>query len=96
LDTLPALRNAPGRRVTNLMLAFSPTRNWTANWVTSFDFGTRQFAQHAVQLTRDLRRWRASFSFNKTGSGSFAFTFNIALNDQPDIRFDYDQTTFVR
>ena len=95
-DTLPALRNAPGRRVTNLMLAFSPTRNWTANWVTSFDFGTRQFAQHAVQLTRDLRRWRASFSFNKTGSGSFAFTFNIALNDQPDIRFDYDQTTFVR
>ena len=24
------------------------------------------------------------------------FTFNIALNDQPDIRFDYDQTTYVR
>ena len=96
LDTLPALRNAPGRQVTNLTLSFTPTRNWTVNWGTSFDFGTRQFAQHMVQLNRDLRRWRASFSFNKTGSGSFAFTFNIALNDQPDIRFDYDQTTFVR
>ena len=95
-DTSAALRDAPGRRTTNLTLSFSPTRNWTANWGTSYDLGTRQFAYHSVTFQRDLRRWRASFSFQKTGSGNFAFTFNIALNDQPDIRFDYDQTTYVK
>ncbi|MGH8623234.1 MAG: hypothetical protein ACRET3_13945, partial [Burkholderiales bacterium] len=95
-DTSAALRTAPGRRTTNLNLSFSPTRNWTANWGTSYDLGTRQFAYHSVTFQRDLRRWRASFSFQKTGSGNFSFTFNIALNDQPDIRFDYDQTTYVR
>ncbi len=95
-DTLPALRNVPGRRTTNLQLSFSPTRNWTANWGTSYDLATRQFAYHYVSFNRDLRRWRASFSFQKTGSGNFSFTFNIALNDQPDIRFDYDQRTYVR
>jgi hypothetical protein len=96
LDTAAALRDLPGRRVTNLQLSFSPTHNWTANWGTSFDLATQQFAYHYVSFQRDLRRWRASFSFNKTGSGNFSFTFNIALNDQPDIRFDYDQRTYVR
>jgi Tat protein translocase TatC len=95
-DTLPALRNAPGRRTTNLQLSFSPTRNWSANWGTSYDLATGQFAYHYVSFNRDLRRWRASFAFQKTGSGNFSFTFNIALNDQPDIRFDYDQRTYVR
>ena len=95
-DTLPALRNVPGRRTTNLTLSFNPTRNWTANWGTQYDFATGQFAYHYVSFQRDLRRWRASFVFQKTGAGNFSFTFNIALNDQPDIRFDYDQRTYVR
>jgi len=95
-DTLPANRNVPGRRTTNLTLSFNPTRNWTANWGTQYDFATGQFAYHYVSFQRDLRRWRASFVFQKTGAGNFSFTFNIALNDQPDIRFDYDQRTYVR
>jgi Tat protein translocase TatC len=95
-DTTAALRNLAGKRVTNLQLQFSPTKNWTANWGTSFDLGTGQFAYHYVSFNRDLRRWRASFAFQKTGSGNFSFTFNIALNDQPDIRFDYDQRTYVK
>ena len=40
--------------------------------------------------------WRASFSFNKTATGNFSFSFNITLTDQPDIKFDYDQNTYVR
>ncbi|HWC72571.1 MAG TPA: twin-arginine translocase subunit TatC [Gemmatimonadales bacterium] len=95
-DTTAALKNAPGRRTTNLTLSFQPTRLWTANWGTQYDFATGQFAYHYVSFQRDLRRWRASFVFQKTGSGNFSFTFNIALNDQPDIRFDYDQRTYVR
>src|SRR6266478_1302519 len=95
-DTTPELRHAPGRQTTNLNLSFSPTRNWTANWSTSYDMGTRQFSYHSLTFQRDLRRWRASFSFNKTAAGNFSFSFNITLTDQPDIKFDYDQTTYVR
>ena len=77
-------------------LSFSPTRNWTANWGTSYDVVTRQFAYHAVSLQRDLRRWHASFAFGKTSTGNLSFAFNITLTDQPDIKFDYDQRTYVR
>ena len=38
----------------------------------------------------------AAFGFHKTATGSFSFTFNITLTDQPDIKFDYDQNTYVR
>jgi hypothetical protein len=95
-DTTAQLRHAPGRKTTNLNLQFSPTRNWTANWSTSYDMGTSQFSYHSLTFQRDLRRWRASFSFNKTAAGNFSFSFNITLTDQPDIKFDYDQNTYVR
>ena len=95
-DTTPQLRNTPGRRTAMMQLSFSPTRNWTANWGTRYDFATGQFADHSLTFQRDLRRWRASFSFVKTAAGNFSFSFNITLTDQPDIKFDYDQNTYVR
>jgi Tat protein translocase TatC len=95
-DSTPEMRHAAGRQTTNLDLAFAPTRNWTASWHTSYDMGTRQFSYHSLTFQRDLRRWRASFSFNKTAAGNFSFSFNITLTDQPDIKFDYDQNTYVR
>jgi len=82
--------------VVNMNMAFSPTRNWSATWTTSYDFATRQFAQHFVRLDRDLHRWHASFSFSKSANGNFAFSFNITLTDQPDIKFDYDQRSYAR
>ncbi len=94
-DTTPQLRHVAGRQTTNLNLSFSPTRNWSANWSTSYDMVTRQFSYHSLTFQRDLRRWRASFSFNKTAAGNFSFSFNITLTDQPDIKFDYDQNTYV-
>ena len=95
LDT-PADKNQAGRQTAQMNLSFSPTRNWTANWGTSYDIVTRQFAHHSVTFQRDLRRWRASFSFYKTSTGNIAFSFNITLTDQPDIKFDYDQRTYVQ
>jgi Tat protein translocase TatC len=95
-DTTAQQRHAAGRKTTNLNLSFSPTHNWTATWATSYDMGTRQFPYHSLTFQRDLRRWRASFSFNKTATGNFSFSFNITLTDQPDIKFDYDQNTYVR
>ena len=87
-------RERAGRETMGLTLAFSPTPKWTANWRTSFDLVTRQFADHSLTFQRDLRRWRASFSFYKTGAGNLAFSFNIVLTDQPDIKMDYDQRTY--
>jgi lipopolysaccharide transport LptD-like protein len=79
-----------------LNLNFSPTANWTASWSTLYDMNTQQFGQHYVRLERDLRRWHASFAFAKSPTGSFAFNFYVALIDQPDIKFDYEQQSLQR
>ena len=85
-----------GRQQMSLNMSFSPTAHWTASWNTLYDFDTRRFGQHFVRLERDLHRWHASFSFSRTASGNFAFNFYVALLDQPDIKFDYDQQSYVR
>jgi len=56
-----------------------------------YDLTTSQFGQHILRLDRDLRRWRATFSFLKSPNGNFAFNFNIVLLDESDIKFRYDQ-----
>jgi Tat protein translocase TatC len=87
---------AGGLQQVTMATAFSPTRNWALSWNTIYDRQTRQFGYHSVNLERNLHRWHASFAFNKTANGNFSFSFNIALTDQPDIKFDYDQRTWVR
>ncbi len=82
-----------GHRTLNLSTSFSPTRNWAVSWQTLYDLTTNQFGQHILRLDRDLRRWRATFSFLKSPNGNFAFNFNIVLLDQSDIKFRYDQQT---
>lgn len=98
-DTLAAVSGAGlqgGRQQMSLNMSFSPTKNWSASWNTLYDFDTRRFGQHYVRLERDLHRWHASFSFSRTASGNFAFNFYVALLDQPDIKFDYDQQSYTR
>jgi hypothetical protein len=85
-----------GLQQVTMATAFSPTRNWALSWNTIYDRETRQFGYHSVNLERNLHRWHASFAFNKSANGNFSFSFNIRLTDQPDIKFDYDQETWVR
>jgi hypothetical protein len=85
-----------GRQQMSLNMGFSPTDNWQASWNTLYDFETKRFPQHFVRLERDLHRWHASFSFSRTAAGNFAFSFYVALLDQPDIKFDYDQQSYLR
>ncbi len=47
-----------------------------------------------VRLERDLHEWRAGFNFSRNPNGNFAFYFSIYLTDLPELKFDYDQTTF--
>jgi hypothetical protein len=93
---LEAATPQPGTQQMNVQLTFSPTAKWTALWQTSYDVGTGKFGQHALQLNRDLRRWQATFSFLRAANGNFSFSFNISLRDQTDIKFDYDQQTYVQ
>lgn len=88
-----ALTSQAGREQLSMNLAFRPTERWQAGWTTVYDLVTRQFGEHYVRLERDLNRWHASFAFVKSPNGNFAFTFSVALLDQPDIKFDYEQQT---
>jgi len=85
--------NGSGQEQVNWTMRFSPTPHWDLGWTTTYDFHTHQFAQHYIQLQRDLRRWQASFAFVKGPNGTFAFNFRISLRDEQDIKFDYDQQT---
>ena len=86
----------PGNHQMTLNLSFQPTSRWSATWNSHYDFDTRQFGDHAISLQRDLHRWHASFSFLKSATGNFAFSFYISLLDQPDIKFNYEQQSLAR
>jgi hypothetical protein len=89
-STASALASGTHRTVT-LSTSFSPTSNWAVSWQTLYDLTNNQFGQHILRLDRDLRRWRATFSFLKSPNGNFAFNFNIVLLDESEIKFRYDQ-----
>ncbi len=77
-----------------LTTSFSPTPFWSLSWSTQYDISSGTFESHVVRLERDLHEWRAGFNFVKNPSGTFAIYFSIYLTDLPDLKFDYDQTTF--
>jgi hypothetical protein len=74
--------------------AFNLTPKWAAQWSTSYDFETGDFADHSVTLQRDLHDWRATFGFNRSPFGNFAFSFFIALKAEPQLKFDYNRSTY--
>jgi sec-independent protein translocase protein TatC len=77
-----------------LNMSFSPTPFWSLSWSTQYDITSGSFQGHVVRLERDLHEWRAGFNFVENPSGTFAIYFSIYLTDLPDLKFDYDQTTF--
>jgi hypothetical protein len=80
----------------NGSMSFNVTPLWAAQWQTSYDVQTREFAQHVVSLQREMHDWDATFGFTRSPNGNFAFTFYIALRAQPDLKFDYDKPSFPR
>jgi hypothetical protein len=74
--------------------SFNLTPKWAAQWSTSYDFETKDFADHSVTLQRDLHDWRATFGFNRSPFGNFAFSFFIALKAEPQLKFDYNRSTY--
>jgi len=76
--------------------SFSPTPFWSLSWGSLYNITDSQFESQSVRLERQLHEWRAGFNFVRNANGNFAFYFSIYLTDLPDLKFDYNQTTFER
>lgn len=84
----------PARETLGSQMNFNVTPLWSGSWNTIYDFQAGQFASHSVTLQRKLHDWRAIFAFTKAPNGNFAFNFFIALNAEPDLKFDYDRRSY--
>jgi lipopolysaccharide assembly outer membrane protein LptD (OstA) len=84
----PPQTNIQGRTSFNL------TPKWSASWSTNYDVERREFGSQTVSLQRDLHDWRAAFGFTQAPNGNFAFTFNISLKAEPDVKFDYNRSSY--
>jgi hypothetical protein len=86
--------STPERQSLGFSTSFSPTPFWALSWSSQYNITDAKFESHVVRLERDLHEWRAGFNFTRNANGNFAFYFSIYLSDLPDLKFDYDQTTF--
>ena len=75
-------------------MSFHLTPKWSGSWGTNYDFQAKKFGSHQVSLQRELHDWRAIFAFTQAPNGNFAFNFFIALNAEPDLKFNYDKQTY--
>lgn len=82
---------APAQQMLQVSSSFQPTEKWSVNWRTSYDMASGGFNDHIISLTRDLHRWEADFSFRQTATGNWSFMFEVALSDNRDLHFDYEQ-----
>jgi sec-independent protein translocase protein TatC len=85
---------APDRQSLGFSTNFSPTPFWSLSWSSQYNITDGKFESQVVRLERELHEWRAGFNFVRNPNGNFAFYFSIYLTDLPELKFDYDQTTF--
>lgn len=90
----PGVTPTPDRQSLGFSTSFSPTAFWNLSWSSQYNITDGAFESQVVRLERDLHEWRASFNFTRNPNGNFAFYFSIYLTDLPELKFDYDQTTF--
>ena len=100
LDTLPTTTagqipvSYPATATLRGDMSFHFTPLWAMQWGTGFDFEQGRFSDHYVTLQRELHDWRAIFSFTRAPNGNFAFHFFINLIAEPQLKFDYDRSTY--
>lgn len=84
----------PPRDNLGSQISFHLTPKWAGSWTTNYDFQAKRFGSQQVTLQRELHDWRAIFAFTQAPNGNFAFNFFIALNAEPDLKFNYDKQTY--
>ena len=82
-----------GSQMLQASVSFVPTEKWSVRWRSSYDVQAGVFNDHTISLQRDLHRWEADFSFRQTPTGNWSFVFEVALTDNRDLHFDYEQRT---
>ncbi len=82
-----------GSQMLQTSLSFAPTEKWSVRARSSYDVQAGVFNDHTISLERDLHRWDAKFSFRQTPTGNWSFVFEVALTDNRDLHFDYEQRT---
>jgi hypothetical protein len=87
----PRDKTRPSNQMIQANLTFTPTEKWEVSWRTSYDVTSQSFNDHLIRLTRDLHRWEANFDFRQTATGNWSFRFEVALTDNSDLHFDYQQ-----
>ena len=87
----PRDETRPSNQMVQSTLSFNPTEKWEVSWQTSYDVVSQSFNDHLIRLTRDLHRWEAYFDFRQTATGNWSFRFEVALTDNSDLHFDYQQ-----
>ncbi len=80
-----------GNQMVQGQIGFQPTEKWSVRWRTSYDAAAGAFNDHMVTMKRNLHRWDADFSFRQTATGNWSFMFEVALADNRDLHFDYEQ-----
>ena len=80
-----------GSQMLQASLNFNPTENWSVRARSSYDISAGVFNDHTITLQRNLHRWEADFSFRQTPNGNWSFVFEVALRDNRDLHFDYEQ-----
>jgi Tat protein translocase TatC len=93
---IPGVEGAPNQQNLGFSTSFSPTPFWSLSWSSQYNITDTRFESQVVRLERQLHEWRAGFNFVRNANGNFAFYFSIYLTDLPDLKFDYNQTTFER
>jgi LptD protein len=91
---VPGVERRPTQQNLGFSTNFSPTPFWSLSWSSQFNITDSEFESQVVRLERQLHEWRAGFNFLRNANGNFAFYFSIYLTDLPDLKFDYNQTTF--
>ena len=89
-----AFIRTPARENLQSAMSFHITPKWSGQWSTNYDLQAKKFGSHSVTLQRELHDWRAIFAFTQAPNGNFAFNFFIALNAEPDLKFNYDKQTY--
>jgi len=82
-----------GNQMVQANVRFQPTEKWSVSWRTSYDIVASAFNDHVINLKREMHRWEADFAFQQTATGNWTFVFEVALTDNRDLHFDYEQRT---
>ena len=80
-----------GSQMLQTSLNFNLTEKWSVRARSSYDIEVGVFNDHTISLQRDLHRWEADFAFRQTPTGNWSFVVEVALKDNRDLHFDYEQ-----